>query len=230
MDKYNVKNIVFSSSANTYSASNVQPVNELSPQSTTNPYWTSKFLLEKILEDLSKFSWFNVINLRYFNPIWAHPSWLLWENPEWKPNNLFPFIFKVLLWEIEELNIFWWDYETIDGTWVRDYIDVNDLIDAHLLTYNKLTETSHNGFSVNYNVWTWKGISVLESVNAVEKVVWKKVNYKIIERRNWDVPISFCSIDKIKTDLWFSIKTSLEESIKNSWNFYNKNKKNNLHF
>ena len=239
MEKYKVKNIVFSSSANTYCTSNVPPIKEDCIQSTTNPYWTTKLLIEKILEDLSKFAWFNVINLRYFNPIWAHPSWLLWELPDWIPNNLFPFIFKVLTWELKELNVFGWDYDTRDGTWVRDYIDVCDLVDAHILAYEKLNNITHpyhtsstsintNGrlnieewYFNNYNVWIGRGITVLEAIKTTEKVFGKKVNYKIIERRMWDIPISFCDTNKIKNELWFEQKVSLEESLKNSWKFYN---------
>ena len=239
MEKYKVKNIVFSSSANTYSTSNIPPIKEDCIQSTTNSYWTTKLLIEKILEDLSKFCWFKVINLRYFNPIWAHPSWLLGELPDWIPNNLFPYIFKVLTWELDELNVFGWDYDTIDGTWIRDYIDVCDLVDAHLLAYNKISNIPHhyrtsstslntNGrlnieewYINNYNVWIGRGITVLEAIKTTEKVFGKKVNYKIIERRMWDIPISFCDTNKIKNELWFEQKVSLEESLKNSWKFYN---------
>lgn len=223
MEKYNVKNIVFSSSANTYATSNIPPIKEDNLQSSTNPYGTSKLLIEKILSDLSKFVWFNVINLRYFNPIWAHKSWFLWELPEGKPNNLFPFIFKVLTWELSELKIFWWDYKTFDGTWVRDYIDVIDLIDAHVLAYKKLNNLNDKfWFNQNYNVWTWNWISVLEAIKNVEKVVWKKIKYSIVDRRKWDIPVSFCNTDKIKEELMWNNKISLEESIKNSWKFYTK--------
>ena len=222
MDKYSVWNIVFSSSANTYSVLNTPPIKENYLQSTTNPYWTSKFLLEKILEDLSKFSKFNVINLRYFNPIWAHSSWELWELPEWKPNNLFPFIFKVITWELKELQVFGWDYETHDWSWMRDYIDVVDLVNAHLLAYKKITKIKNNWFLDNYNVWTWKGLTVLDAIKNVENTLEKKLNYRIVERRKWDIPISFCDTTKIEKELGFKSEISLEESIKNSWNFYNK--------
>jgi len=150
MEKYSVKNIIFSSSATVYKSpflishhgreETTRWFNESDVTwNTTNPYWTTKFLLEQILIDLSKFSGFNVINLRYFNPVWAHKSWFLWEDPEWIPNNLLPFIMKVASWELDELKVFGDDYETIDGTWVRDYIDVVDLIDGHLKSYEKIT-------------------------------------------------------------------------------------------
>ncbi len=221
MDKYSVKNIVFSSSANTYDASNISPIKEASKQSTTNPYGTTKLLIEKILFDLSKFNKFNVINLRYFNPIWAHISGYLWELPKWKPNNLFPYVFKVLSWEIEELRVFGNNYNTSDWTWVRDYIDVMDLIEAHLLSYNKISLSSQEGYFNNYNVWTWKGLTVLEIIKYVERFLWKKVKYIIAKKREGDIPVSFCDTSKIISELWFKPKISLKESIINSWKFYN---------
>lgn len=222
MEKYNVKNIVFSSSANTYSIDNIQPVNENSFQSTTNPYWTTKLLIEKILFDLSKFNWFKVVNLRYFNPIWAHKSWLLWEDPKWKPNNLFPYIFKVLIWECKVLTIFWHDYDTKDWTWIRDYIDIDDLVRAHLLSYDYLNKFENlEWLFESFNVWTWSWISVLDSVKIVEKTLWLKVNYIFWNRREWDIPISFCNTKKINDILWFVPKVPIETSILNSWKFYN---------
>ncbi len=220
MDKYWVKNIVFSSSANTYSISNIPPISETDTQSTTNPYGTTKLLLEKILEDMSKFSNFNVINLRYFNPIWASSTWYLWENPNWIPNNLFPYIFKVLNWELPELKVFWWDYDTVDWSWVRDYIDVNDLVNAHLLAFKKLISLKDNNWYVNnYNVGVWRWYSVLEVINKVEETLWKKVTYRIVERRAWDIPISFCNTKKIEKELGFIPSISMHQSILNTWNF-----------
>ena len=221
MEKYKVKNIVFSSSASTYSSTNIPPISENDLQVTSSPYGTSKLLIEKILWDLWKFSDFKVMNLRYFNPIWAHESGELWELPDGKPNNLFPYIFKVLLWELQELQVFGDDYETKDGTGIRDYIDVNDLVDAHILAYEKL-ELSNKKSYKNYNVWKWVGVSVMEAIQTMEKVLWKKVEYKILQRRTGDIAISFCNASKIHKDLWFTAKISLEKSIENSWKFYNK--------
>jgi UDP-glucose 4-epimerase len=139
MEKFKVKNLIFSSSATVYDWDNDLPYEEwYNVWETSNPYWTTKFLIEKILEDLTKFSFFNVINLRYFNPIWAHPSGLIWEDPKWIPNNLFPYIMKVATWELSELKIFWNDYDTKDGTGVRDYIDINDLVEWHIKAYEFL--------------------------------------------------------------------------------------------
>lgn len=221
MEKYWVDNIVFSSSANTYESKNIPPIKETDLQWPSNPYGTTKLLLEKILEDLAKFTKFRVINLRYFNPIWAHSSWNLWELPDGIPNNLFPFIFKVLTWELYELKVFGWDYDTHDGTWIRDFIDVNDLVEAHILAYKKI-EKEKQWYCDVFNVWTWRWISVLDAIKAVEKWVWKKVNYKIVERRKWDIPISFCDANKIKNELWFKSQIQLEDSVLKSWKFYNK--------
>lgn len=167
------------------------------------PYWTTKLLLEKILEDLSHFSAFNVVNLRYFNPILAHVSWKLWGLPEWKTNNLFPYMFKFLSWTLDELNVFGDSYDTLDWTWVRDYIDVDDLIDAHILAYTKISIYNTKWNIHTYNVWTWKWESVLEVIQKIEKQLWKKVKYKIVKERNWDVAVSFCDTSKINNELWW---------------------------
>jgi len=223
MEKYNVKNIIFSSSATVYEFSNFWKWFWVDENwviwNTTNPYWTTKFLLEQILLDLSKFSAFNVINLRYFNPIWAHKSALLGEDPEWIPNNLLPFIMKVASWELDELKVFGWDYETEDWTWKRDYIDVVDLIDWHLKAYEKLNQ---NWFFETYNLWTWKSISVLEMLKISEKISWNKIPYEIVERRKWDLADVFCNPEKAEKELWWKAKISLEESLENTWKFYNK--------
>jgi UDP-glucose 4-epimerase len=233
MEKYSVKNIVFSSSATVYEPTNKSPLTEnISTWNTTNPYWATKFIIEQILKDLSRFSGFNVINLRYFNPIWAHESWYLWEDPEWLPNNLMPFVMKVATGALEELKVFWDDYDTIDWTWIRDYIDVVDLIDWHLKAYESFCphpnplpkgEGMELGFFKVYNLWVGRWLSVLEMIKATEKVTWKKVKYKVVERREWDLAEVYCNPSKAEKELWWKTKVSLEDSIKNSWKFYNKN-------
>ena len=230
MEKYSVKNIIFSSSATVYKPSPLTPlpkgegnkaICETDELGTTNPYWTTKLLLEKILEDLSQFSGFNVINLRYFNPIWAHPTGKLWEDPDGIPNNLLPFVMKVANGELSELKVFGNDYDTIDGTGVRDYIDVNDLVDWHLLAYKKL-ESQTNNFCDVYNLWVGKWTSVLEMVEASRKITGQEIPYTISHRRDWDVAEVFCNAGKAKEELWFEAKVSLEESLVNSWKFYKK--------
>ncbi len=223
MEEFWVKNIIFSSSATVYNSSIFEKKDFLwalesdITWNTSNPYWTIKFLLEQILIDLSKFSGFNVMNLRYFNPIWAHSSWYLWDNPAWIPNNLLPFIMKVATWELEQLKVFGGNYDTIDGTWVRDYIDVIDLIEGHLKAYEKITDW----FNI-YNLWVGKWVSVLEMIKETEKVVWKKINYKIVDRRDWDLAEVYCNPEKAEKELWWKAKISLKESLENSWKFYNK--------
>jgi len=221
MDKHSVKNIVFSSSATVYDAENTLPLTEqASVWNTSNPYGTTKFLLEKILEDLSKKSWFNVINLRYFNPIGAHSSWYIWENPKWIPNNLLPFIIKTIAGELPELKVFGNDYNTLDGSWVRDYIDVVDLIDGHLKAYSRHAADS-NSFEI-YNLWVWNWVSVLEMISIAESVVGKKLNYSIWPRRDWDLGEVYCDPSKAKNILGWQAKTWVKQSIENSWKFYNK--------
>jgi len=231
MEKYEVKNLIFSSSATVYNPELKPPFKEENlVWNTTNPYWTTKYLIEKILKDLSKFAWFNVINLRYFNPIWAHPSWLIWENPEGIPNNLLPFIMKVATWELEKLKVFWDDYDTIDWSWVRDYIDVNDLIEGHLLAWEKLTSPQPSplrgegveGFFEIYNLWVWKGVSVFEMIEASKKVTWKDISFEVMDRRDWDLWEVYCDASKAREELSWEPKVSLDYSLENSWRFYNK--------
>jgi len=218
MNKYWVKNIIFSSSATVYDISSLPDnainrvwtdfilkrwLKETDPVwNTTNPYGRTKFIIEQILQDLARFSWFRVISLRYFNPIGAHPSWFLWEDPNWIPNNLFPYIMKVLKWELEYLKIFGRDYPTKDWTGVRDYIDIMDLVDGHIKAWKYLEDRGLKSgerseelkevwkkewFFEVFNLWVGRGVSVLEMVRLVEKVSWKKVPYKIVERRPGDL-------------------------------------------
>lgn len=222
MQEYSVKNIIFSSSATVYNFDNEIPyVETQNIWETTNTYATTKYLIEKILTDLSKFSKFNVINLRYFNPIWAHPSWLIWENPEWIPNNLLPFVMKVATWELPYLNVFWDDYETIDGSWVRDYIDVIDLIEGHLKAYELLENLDFNWFIDEFNLWVGKWISVFQIIETARKVTLKDIPFKIAPRRAGDIWEFYCNPSKAKNILDWESKTSIEESLKNAWKFYN---------
>jgi len=224
MEKYSVKNIIFSSSATVYNPENSLPFKEKDAVwKTTNPYWTSKFLLEKMLEELSIFANFRVMNLRYFNPIWAHPSWYIWENPEWLPNNLLPYIMKVAIWELNKLSIFGGDYDTVDWTWVRDYIDVVDLIDWHVLAYKRFEKIDLNKWVFEiYNLGVWKWVSVLEMVRTSKKITWKDIKFEIVDRREGDLASVYCDASKALNVLWWKAKTSLETSLKNSWEFYNK--------
>lgn len=228
MEKYSVKNIIFSSSATVYDWIIFESDNFLWASesdivwNTTNPYGTTKFLLENILNDLAKFSWFNVINLRYFNPIWAHSSWLIWENPDGLPNNLLPYIMKVATWELPYLNVYWNDYNTSDGSWVRDYIDVLDLIDWHLKAYELLENLDFNWFIDTFNLWVWRWVSVFEMIKRVEEVSWKSISFNISDRRKWDLAEVFCNPNKAKNILNWEAKTPLTQSLENTWSFFNK--------
>ncbi len=231
MEKYWVKNIIFSSSAFLW-------LNELDEVwDCTNPYWTTKFLIENILRDLSIHKWFRVIALRYFNPVWAHKSWLIWENPKWLPNNLLPFVMKVATWELEEVWVFWNDYDTIDWTWVRDYIHVLDLSKGHLQAWDWLNSNQsiptpsfmtkgreeNKWFFEVFNLWTWNWTSVLEMINLTSEIVGKNLKYKILPRRAWDLAEVYCDASKAKSILNWEAKLSIKEAIEDSWNFMNKN-------
>ena len=230
MDKYDVKNIIFSSSATVYDPAWIPPFTEKDlTWDTTNPYGTTKFIIENILRDLSNHKWFNVINLRYFNPVWAHCSWLIWEDPNDIPNNLLPFIMKVATWELKQIQVFWDDYNTTDGTWERDYIHVVDLIEGHIRALefieNNLSPLGgkypkgDRGIYEIFNLWTWTATSVLEMIKITEEIVWCKLNYKIVERRAWDLASSFCNPTKAKEILDWETKLSIKEAIEDSWNF-----------
>ena len=220
MDVYRVKNIVFSSSANVYAANNVSPVAESWELWPNNPYGRTKYLMEKILEDLHKFASFNVIHLRYFNPIGSHTSGLIWEHLDGIPNNIFPYIMKVAANKLDSFKVFGWDYDTIDGSWVRDYIDINDLVHGHLLAYDFLTKSSESVMDV-FNLWTWSWLSVLELIKAVEKELHLKVKYEVTWRRAWDLAEVYCDTSKANKTLWFKTKVSVDQSIANTWKFYN---------
>ncbi len=235
MEKYTVKNVVFSSSATVYKPESISPLFETTDTwNTSNSYWTTKFITEQILRDLARFSNFRVMNLRYFNPIWAHPSWFIWEDPAWIPNNLLPYIMKVATGELENLKVFWDDYPTVDGTWVRDYIDVVDLIEGHLKAYERIKKIPLSNFPPEgeriatkwffetYNLWVGRWVSVLEMVDVARKITWKEIPYEIVERRSWDLAEVYCNPDKAKKELGWEARTTLEDSIKNSWKFYNK--------
>ena len=234
MDEYGVKNIIFSSSATVYNPSGTPPFKEKDlTWDTTNPYWTTKFIIENILRDLSIHKWFNVINLRYFNPVWAHCSGLIWEDPNDIPNNLLPYIMKVASWELVQISVFWNDYDTHDWTWERDYIHVVDLIEWHIKALNYIEinlppiggkyPKGDGGIYEEINLWTWKATSVLEMINITEDIVWKKLNYKIDERRSWDLASSYCNPSKAKSLLNWETKLSIKQAIQDSWRFINKN-------
>ena len=222
MKEYDCKKIVFSSSATVYGSPKTLPIKEDFPLSTTNPYGSTKLFIEYILKDLYKSdnTW-SIAILRYFNPIGAHLSYLLGENPNGIPNNLMPYIVKVANRELEYLNIFGSDYDTKDGTGVRDYIHVVDLAKGHLKAVEKVMKTNKIDC---YNLGTGNGYSVLEMVNLFEKVNKVAVPYKIVERRSGDIAKCYADPTYAKEELGFTCEKTLEDMLKDSYQFSINNK------
>jgi UDP-glucose 4-epimerase len=218
MAKYGVHNLVFSSSATVYGLPDRTPIYESDEvKSATSPYGESKVMIERILTDVAKVhKEYNIALLRYFNPIGAHKSGLLGEDPNGIPNNLLPYIAKVATGVLPEITVFGTDYPTIDGTCVRDYVHVCDLAYGHVLALNKLKT---NPGLVIYNLGTGKGTSVLEMIHAYEKATGIKVNYKLGARRAGDIPTSFANCDKAKKELGFVCKYTIEDACRDSYNF-----------
>lgn len=224
MKEYNVKNLIFSSSATVYGESKIMPITEeCKIGNTTNPYGTSKLYVEGILQDLytSDNSW-NICIFRYFNPVGAHKSSLIGEDPTGIPANLMPFISKVAIGEIDCLNVFGNDYDTEDGTGVRDYIHIMDLAKAHINGLKKL-ENDKNGMHI-YNLGTGKGVSVLEMINTFEKVNNVKINYKITERRPGDIAVCYADPTKAFKELNWKAIYNLEDMCRDAYNYVTLNK------
>ncbi|MEQ8525440.1 UDP-glucose 4-epimerase GalE [Gracilimonas sp.] len=221
MKKYEVRNIVFSSSATVYGDPHKVPITEDFPLSATNPYGRTKLFIEYILKDLYKAdnSW-NIALLRYFNPVGAHKSGLIGEDPNDIPNNLMPFVSQVAVGKLKELSIFGDDYPTSDGTGVRDYIHVVDLAIGHLKALEKLN--SSPGLVI-YNLGTGKGTSVLEMVNAFEKASGKEVPYKITARRPGDIAACYADPSKAEQELGWTAKRGIEEMCRDSWKWQSEN-------
>ena len=222
MRLHNVKNLVFSSSATVYGRAETMPIYENFPTSATNPYGRTKLFIEHILMDLSASdnSW-NIALLRYFNPIGAHDSGLIGEDPNGIPNNLMPYITKVATGKLDHLNIFGNDYPTKDGTGVRDYIHVVDLAQGHLAALKKLR--TNCGLKI-YNLGTGVGYSVLDIVNAFNQVCGGKVRYEFAPRRPGDIDVCYACADKAFNELGWKAKRDLKNMCETSYNFAMKNK------
>ena len=222
MKKFNCKSIVFSSSATVYGDPESVPITEESKTGgTTNPYGTSKLFVEQILKDLYKSdnTW-DICILRYFNPIGAHSSGLIGEEPNGIPANLMPYISKVASGKLECLSVFGNDYDTKDGTGVRDYIHVVDLAKGHIKAVEKL-DKEKNGLYI-YNLGTGCGYSVLDMINTFEKVNGIKINYKIVDRRAGDIATCFADPTKAKEELGFVCEKTLDDMVRDAWNYENK--------
>ncbi len=221
MRKYGCKNIVFSSSATVYGKPKSVPIKEDFELSATNPYGRTKLFIEEILRDVYKADpSMNIALLRYFNPIGAHKSGLIGEDPNGIPNNLMPYITQVAIGKLPRLRVFGNDYATHDGTGVRDYIHVLDLAHGHLLAIKKLEK---NPGLVTYNLGTGKGYSVLDMVNAFIKATGKDIPYEIVERRPGDIDECYADPALAESEIGFKAKYDLEEMCADSWRWQSSN-------
>lgn len=220
MKKANVKNIIFSSSATVYGDPERLPLDEDCRLSVTNPYGATKLMIENILKDLFRAdeTW-NIVILRYFNPVGAHESGLIGEDPNGIPNNLVPFIAQVAVGKLPEIRVFGNDYDTLDGTGVRDYIHVIDLALGHIKALEKIVEP---GVRI-YNLGTGRGYSVLEMIHAFEKACGKKLPYRIVERRPGDIGACFANPAKAEKELNWKAERGIDEMCASHWKWQSMN-------
>jgi UDP-glucose 4-epimerase len=219
MEKFGVKNLVFSSSCTVYGQPDQLPVTEATPTKPANsPYGRTKQMCEDILSDLEKSkSPVRSLALRYFNPIGAHESALIGELPSGVPNNLIPFVTQTAAGIREQITVFGDDYDTPDGTCIRDYIHVVDLADAHIKAFEYLDKVKEESFYDTVNVGTGQGNTVLEVINAFEKVSGEKLNYRIGERRPGDVEKVWANVDKANKELNWQARFDIERSLADAW-------------
>jgi UDP-glucose 4-epimerase len=224
MNRANLKKIIFSSSAAVYGCPSDVPIKESFPLSSENPYGRSKLIIEEILRDIhaSDSNW-NIVVLRYFNPVGAHKSFLIGDNPNGIPNNLMPLIVKVAAGELDELKVFGGDYSTPDGTGVRDFIHVVDLANGHLAAVKSILDDTSGKFQT-VNLGTGNGCSVLELITTFEIVSGKKIPYQIVDRRPGDIAESYTDPSYAKQVLDWNSNLDIYDMCSDSWNF----KKNNL--
>lgn len=222
MDKYNVKKLVFSSSATVYGSQDILPIKETASLSTTNPYGSTKLFIEYMLDDIYKSDndW-SIIKLRYFNPVGAHDSGLLGEDPNGIPNNLMPYVSKVATHELPYLNVFGDDYPTKDGTGVRDYIHVVDLAKGHIKALEYIDKSKG---SISVNLGTGIGYSVLDIIKSYEKVNNVKIPYKIAPRRDGDIAECYADASKASELLNWSAEKNLDDMVKSAYNFIKNDK------
>jgi len=230
MQRHKCFRLVFSSSATVYGVPESNPVNESAPLRTTNPYGQTKLMIEEICRDLanstSNEKW-QIVLLRYFNPIGAHPSGRIGEDPTDIPNNLLPFVTQVAIGRRALVRIFGNDYDTRDGTGIRDYIHVEDLAEGHLAALKRFNSNSESGskaaFCNAYNLGTGSGVSVLEMIKIVENVSGKRIKYEIVERRKGDVATCFADPSKAERELGWKTKRSLHDAVASSWKWQSMN-------
>ena len=221
MEKHKTKTIIFSSSATVYGDPEELPLTEASRVGVgiTNPYGQTKFMIEQILRDFSiaNADW-NITLLRYFNPVGAHPSGLIGEDPTGIPNNLLPYVTQVAIGRREFVSVYGDDYDTVDGTGVRDYIHVVDLAKGHVAALTNATPGV-----ATYNLGTGKGTSVLELIKSLEKATGKEIAYKIVDRRPGDVASCYASPEKANNELGWHAEKSIDEATADSWRWQSQN-------
>ena len=223
MRKYNCKNFVFSSSATVYGDAKIVPITEDSPLSATNPYGRTKLMIEDMLRDIAKADpTLNVAILRYFNPVGAHKSGTIGEDPNGIPNNLMPYITKVAVGELKQLRVFGNDYPTHDGTGVRDYIHVVDLAQGHVKALEKLKT---NPGLVTYNLGTGNGYSVLDVVKAFAEASGREIPYEIVDRRPGDIATCYADPKLANEELGWTAKRGIKEMCEDSWRWQSNNPK-----
>ena len=221
MNKYNVKNLVFSSSATVYGEPKKVPITEKFPLSVSNPYGRTKLIIEDIIRDIytSDSSW-NMIVLRYFNPIGAHESGEIGESPNGIPNNLLPYVAQVAAGVLDKVKVFGDDYDTKDGTGVRDYIHVVDLAIGHIAAIKKLL--TQPGL-VTYNLGTGEGYSVLELISSFSKVCGRPIPYEVVQRRAGDIPVCYADSSKAYRELGWKATRGIEKMCEDAWRWQLKN-------
>lgn len=221
MKQFDVKKLVFSSSATVYGDPQVLPVTEDAPRSATNPYGQTKLMIEQILEDVAATNegW-NITSLRYFNPIGAHESGTIGEDPNGLPNNLLPYVAQVAAGKLEKVNVFGNDYDTPDGTGVRDYIHVVDLASAHLAALEHL---DHPNVYKAYNIGTGGTVSVLDMIEAFKVASDKEIPYEIVARRPGDIASCYADPSLANKELGWSAKLTLQDGCNSSWKWQSQN-------
>lgn len=221
MKQFNVKKLVFSSSATVYGDPESLPITEEAPRRATNPYGQTKLMIEQILEDISQSNegW-NITSLRYFNPIGAHESGTIGEDPNGLPNNLLPFVAQVASGKLEKVRVFGDDYETPDGTGIRDYIHVVDLAKAHLAALDNL---NHPNIYKAYNIGTGGADSVLDMIKAFEKASGKEIPYEVVERRPGDIAACYADASLAEKELGWKAQFSIEDGCRTAWKWQSKN-------
>lgn len=228
MERFQVRNLVFSSSCTVYGEPDALPVTEASPKkAATSPYGNTKQICEEMIEDVCNtggkpLTGLKAISLRYFNPVGAHPTSLIGELPLGVPNNLVPFVTQTAAGLREKLTVFGADYDTPDGSCIRDYIHVVDLANAHVKALAYLEKQNTDVFYDIFNVGTGQGNSVLELIQTFEKVTGEKLNYAVGPRRQGDVEKVYANVDKANKELDWHVEHSLEDSLRDSWNWQKK--------